>query len=298
MYLRDSNGGLARLIPGLLAAALTLVACRDEKVVAEVGKRDVLDADVAAFIASRSSRDRPTPAEALDALVGRSLLAEEARRAGLDRDPEVQARQRASERELLAQALLEKRLAEASTESKLRERYAATREQLGRREVHVRQLLVRLPPSADEQARAQAQSRMNGLFARLAGGEPFEKVARESSEDPSTAARGGDLGPVLEGQVDDVFFEEAARLAKGERSRPFATPYGLYLLEAVEPVKQVVPSFEESRGKVEAEARRETQGRLLEELRARIPVKLYPERLGQDGASSSGVGTKDAGRGR
>ncbi|SET79266.1 peptidyl-prolyl cis-trans isomerase C [Myxococcus fulvus] len=272
--------------------AFTLGACQDEGIVAQVGKRDISKADVSALIASRSSRERPTSGEALDALVERSLLAEEARRSGLHEDAAVQARLRSVEREVLAQALLDKHLAEVTTEARLRERYAATREQLGRREVHVRQLMVRVPPGADDETRARAQSRMNALFARLAGGESFEKVASETSEETVSAARGGDLGPVLEGQVDDVFFTEAAQLSKGERSRPFSTAYGLHLLEAVADMKTVVPTFDEARGRLESDARRDAQAQLMKALRERIAVKTHPERL--DAAAS--VATSQTGK--
>jgi parvulin-like peptidyl-prolyl isomerase len=273
---------------------LALAACGDPKVVAEVGKRKVMQQDVSAFIASRSSRERPLPSEALDFLVERSLLAEEARRAGLEEDPLLQARLRTAERELLAQALLDKRLSAATTDAELRKRYEASRDELARRQVHVRQIMVRVPPGADEETRARAQSRMSGIFARLAGGEAFEKVAREASEETVSAARGGDLGPVLEGQVDPVFFTEAARLGQGERSKPFTTAYGLHLLEAVEGVRTVVPSFEEARGKLEADARREAQERLVEELRQQIRIKTYPERL-EAPAADGEPGMKDGG---
>lgn len=292
-----SNGvraGASRLVRLLLVGALALAACDDAKVVAQVGKREVSQSDVAAFIRARSSRARPTPSEALDALVERSLLAEEARRTGLGEDEALKARLRTAERELLAQALLDQRLAAATTDAELRKRYEASRDALSKREVHVRQLMVRVPPGADEESRQRAQSRMNGLFARLTGGEPFEKVAREASEDEVSAARGGDMGPVLEDQVDPVFFTEAARLEKGARSRPFATAYGLHLLEAVEPVKTVVPTFEQVRGKLEADARREAQARLVEELRKQIRATTHPERL-ESLEATDAPGTPDGG---
>jgi len=256
-----------------------LVACGDPNVVAEVGKRDVSKGDVSAYLEARSARDAPSATQALDALVDRSLLADEARRAGLDKDPKVQARLRTAEREVLAQALLDQRLSAAADEAKLRERHAASREKLVRREVHVRQIMVLVPPGADEATRNRLQSRINGLYARLVSGEPFEVVAREGSEDTASASRGGDLGPVLEGQVDEGFFTEAARLAKGERSRPFATAFGFHVLEAVEPVRTVEPTFEQVRGRLEAEVRRDAQEALMKELRERIPVKRHPERL-------------------
>jgi peptidyl-prolyl cis-trans isomerase C len=285
----------ARLVPLWVLGALALVACGDPKVVAEVGKGEVTQADVAAFIRARSARERPSPSEALDALVERSLLAEEARRTGLGEDEALRARLRTAERELLAQALLDQRLAAATTDAELRKRYEASREGLAKREVHVRQLMIRVPPGADEETRGRAQSRMNGIFARIIGGEAFDKVARETSEDPGSAARGGDLGPVLEDQVDPVFFTEAVRLGKGERSRPFATAYGLHLLEAVEAVKTVVPTFEQVRGRLEADARREAQARLVEELRKQIQVKTHPERL-EAVTASGGTGQTDGGQ--
>ena len=274
----------------LMLALLALAGCNDPKVVAEVGKRKVTKAEVAAWSASRSVREAATPSDALEALVTRSLLAEEARRSGLLEDEAVKARLAAAEREVLAQELLERRLAPVSTEAALRKRYEETRDSLARRQVRVRQIFVNVP-SGEAEARARSQSRMNAIYARLVGGEDFEKVAREASEDPVSAARGGDLGPLLEGQVDGSFFDTAVKLARGERSKPFSSVYGLHIVQAVEDVKTVVPSFEEARGKLDAEARREAQARLLTELRERIDVKTYPERLGTAPAAGSTGGT-------
>ncbi|MCP3101728.1 peptidylprolyl isomerase [Myxococcus sp. K15C18031901] len=280
----DRKDGMGLRAWWLMGVAGGLMACGDPNVVAEVGKREVSKGDVSAFIAARSARDVPTATQALDALVDRSLLADEARRAGLDKDPGVRARLRTAEREVLAQALLDQRLAAATDEAKLREGYTASREKWVRREVHVRQIMVRVPPGADEATRSRLLSRINGLYARLVGGEPFETVAREGSEDTVSAPRGGDLGPVLEGQVDEGFFTEAARLGKGERSRPFATSFGLHVLEAVEPVRTVEPTFEQVRGRLEAETRRDAQEALMKDLRERIPVTRHPDRL-ETGAS-------------
>ncbi|WP_158620254.1 peptidylprolyl isomerase [Corallococcus sp. CA031C] len=269
-----------------MGTGLLLVACGDPKVVAEVGKQKVTRAEVAAYVDAQSARERPTPAQALDALVSRSLLAEQARREGLADDEAVKARVATAEREVLAQALLEKRLASVVTESALRKRYEASRDALSRRQVRVRQLFVKVPAN-DEATRNRAWSRMNALQARLAGGEDFEKVAREASEDPVSARRGGDLGTVQEGQVDKAFFDEAVKLGRAERSRPFASIYGLHILEALEDARTVVPTFEESRSRLEAEARQEAQVQLARELRETITVTTHPERLGVDGGPQS-----------
>lgn len=275
--------------------AFLLGACGDPNVVADVGGTPLTRADVTLYMQGRSARERPSPSEALDALVGRALLAEEARRSGLAEVPEVQARIEAARREVLAQALLERRLTEATSDAALRKRYEDSKATLARKQVHVRHILVRVPTGADAQARAQ--SRIQELYAKLRGGADFAALARESSEDAVTAPKGGDLGPVLEGQVDPAFFAEAAALKRGETSKPFATAYGLHLIQAVEDVQVVTPTFDEVRGMLAAAARGEAEQRLQAELRERIPVKRHPERLpaatpaGRSPAADAGEGT-------
>ncbi|RKI07883.1 hypothetical protein D7Y13_17035 [Corallococcus praedator] len=90
-----------------------------------------------------------------------------------------------------------------------------------------------------------------------------------------------------EGQVDKAFFDEAVKLGRAERSRPFASIYGLHILEALEDARTVVPTFEESRSRLEAEARQEAQVQLARELRETITVTTHPERLGVDGGPQS-----------
>lgn len=268
--------------PCLLMMVLGLVwltACDDSRTVAKVGRTAVSAEDLKHFRSSQSPAVRPGPAESLDALVDRELLAEAARRQKLQEQPSVKARLAAAERELLAHEVLERAVAASVTEEALRARYDAARPRLERREVHVAHIFARMPEGADETTRRQAQVRINQAYARLAGGEPFENVAREVSEDTVSAPQGGDLGVVKEGGVDATFFAQAVELAAGAWSKPFVTPFGWHVVKALEAPKTAVPPFEEARGKLEAEARQEAQAKLLERLRQEISVRRYPERL-------------------
>jgi peptidyl-prolyl cis-trans isomerase C len=247
--------------------------------VAKVGRTAVSIEDLKHFRSIQSPAVRPGAAESLDALVDRELLAEEARRQKLQEQPSVKVRLAAAERELLAHELLERAVAPSVTEEALRARYDASRSSLERREVHVAHIFARMPEGSDETVRRQAQVRINQAFARLAGGEPFEKVAREVSEDTVSAPQGGDLGVVKEGGVDVTFFAQAAALSEGAWSKPFVTPFGWHVVKALEALKTAVPPFEEARGRLEAEARQEAQAKLLERLRQEISVRRYPERL-------------------
>ncbi len=128
------------------------------------------------------------------------------------------------------------------------------------------------------------------IYARIIGGEPFEAVAREASQDDVSAAQGGDLGIVREGQVHPAFFEAAAALKKDELSKPFETPYGIHVVQALESMQIVVPTFNEVRGRLAAEARLEAESRLMKELEASIPVKRFPDALSAPATSAPSTG--------
>ncbi len=256
-----------------VALMLALVGCTDKDVVARAGKVEIRRGDL-------SGPGIPVAADAksrVESLIPRALLAEGARRAGLHADPVIQTRIRAAEREILAQAYLEKELAAASDESALRKRYEEKKESLKRRGIHVRHIVIRRGESAE--ADLAAQSRATGIYAELAGGADFEALARERSEDPVTAPKGGELGTLLEGQVDAAFFSAGAALSKGQVTRPFATSSGHHLVKAVEDPLLIHPSFDEIRGRLAGDARREARAELLERLRKEIPVVIFEDRL-------------------
>lgn len=278
----------------LLAPALVLVcACKDPEVLATVGGTDIRRADVEYAASQRSPAAQVKPPALLDALISRELLAEAAREQSLDEDSTVRACLAASEREILAQALLEKELKHATTEESLRQRYAEQKEPLSRRQIRVRHLMVPLSPDASADARRTAQARINLLHARLVSGEAFEALAREAASGEASVQY-QELGVLREGQVHPTFFSAAATLKQNEFSQPVETPFGLHIIQALEAPETVVPSFEEVRGQLAAEARREAEAKLLATLRERIRVERHPERLEGGTGATTGAGS-DAG---
>ena len=259
----------------LFLTVASIAGCRDADVVAEVGKSAIRRSDLETF----ASRRAEAPGSQLEALIGRARLAEHAIALGLDEREDVRARLAAARREILAQALLLHELKETTSESALRARFNSSKETLARRQVHVRHIIVRLDADADAAARRQARDRANVLYARIAGGEDFDTVAREAHQGGTEATHSTDMGILQEGQVHPAFFESAAALKKGELSKPFETPYGIHVVQALAPLETLTPSFEEARGRLAADARREAEDRLVKDLETRIPVKRFPEAM-------------------
>ena len=264
------GGALAAILLASVAAG-----CRNSDVVAEVGSHKIRRAELDQFARTQAAR----PEAALDALVERALLAEGARKNGLADDPQIRARLAAAEREVLGQAMTDRAMGTATDDAALRARYEAEKSRLARRRIHVAHLFVR---SAGQDDRA-AREKIDRLRARGLSGMSFEDLVRQGSEDPATIARGGDLGPLEEGQVEAAFFEAAARLKKGELSEPVRTAGGLHVIKALEDPRSEVPAFEKARPQLAAEAAREAREKLVAQLRSSLSVRTHPDRIAQGG---------------
>jgi peptidyl-prolyl cis-trans isomerase SurA len=68
----------------------------------------------------------------------------------------------------------------------------------------------------------------------LAGEAEFDELAKEYSEDPGSALRGGSLGWANPETFVVAFKEALARLDKGEMGEPFRTVHGWHLVEVID----------------------------------------------------------------
>lgn len=80
---------------------------------------------------------------------------------------------------------------------------------------------------------ADAESRLLGLRERIVNGDSFEDLARANSADLS-AAKGGDLGWLNQGDTVPEFQRAMNELAPGEISGPVQSPFGWHLIQVVE----------------------------------------------------------------
>jgi len=78
------------------------------------------------------------------------------------------------------------------------------------------------------------RQRIEQLRIRIENGEDFEALARAHSQDPLSAARGGDLGWLSQGDTVPEFEDMMNRLEPGELSKPFKSQFGWHLLQVTE----------------------------------------------------------------
>jgi peptidyl-prolyl cis-trans isomerase D len=100
--------------------------------------------------------------------------------------------------------------------------------------VHARHILLSVAPGAPDEEVAKVRGEIEAAGKRVAGGEPFEKVAQEISQDPGSKMRGGDLGFFARGQMVKEFEDAAFALAVGQVSEPVKTDFGFHLIKVEE----------------------------------------------------------------
>ncbi|OBS31942.1 hypothetical protein A9O67_11415 [Tepidimonas fonticaldi] len=210
----------------------------------------------------------PAIRQQADALLVRRVLAAQAAADGLERDPLVQRQLQLARERVLSDALLARVDAQAVADEQAlqayaRQRYQAQPERFALPEqVRVRHILLR-----GDDADAQAQA----VLEALRGGARFEDVARERSQDPGSAATGGDLGFFGKGRMVPPFEEAAFALkAPGDLSGPVRTQFGVHILQLVERRPAGQQPFAEVRAALVEEAAQALRNQARVELRDRI----------------------------
>ncbi len=190
----------------------------------------------------------------------RRALAAEALRDGLDKDPMVaEALRQARERILSDARLAAIERAALPADSEIT-RYARDLYRQDptryRTPEQTRASHILIAQSPDGKARERAEA----LLARARAGESFEALARENSADGASAAKGGDLGWFVRGQMVKPFEDAVAALKNpGDLAPIVETQFGFHVvrLDGRRPAGD--RSFDEVRESIESEIRAKAQ---------------------------------------
>ena len=95
-------------------------------------------------------------------------------------------------------------------------------------QTEIRHILIKPNEILDKEA---ALKKIRELRARIVGGESFADLAREFSEDPGTALKGGELGWSSAGQFVPIFESTAKNLNIDEMSEPVFSQFGWHIIQ-------------------------------------------------------------------
>lgn len=105
--------------------------------------------------------------------------------------------------------------------------------------------------------------RIQEIYKLIQQGEEFESLARQFSDDKSSARNGGKLSPFKSGQLRSVEFEDLAFSLKeiNEISKPFKTDFGWHIVKLYG--KKPLASFEDMKFDLTARVRRDKRSKLI-----------------------------------
>ncbi len=103
-----------------------------------------------------------------------------------------------------------------------------------------RHILIKVAKASPESVYKAAHKKLESIQARIKAGEDFAKLAKEVSEDTTTASKGGELGWFKSGVMAPQFDEAVFSMDKGDVSDIVETQFGFHLiqLENVRPAHQ------------------------------------------------------------
>jgi len=130
-------------------------------------------------------------------------------------------------------------------------RYAAPEE---RRASHI---LIKLESGAKDDERRAARAKLDELLKQARSGADFAALAKANSQDPGSAAQGGDLGFFTRDTMVKPFADAAFSLKEGELSGVVESEFGLHILKLTGIKAGSQKSFEQVRPEIEADLKKQ-----------------------------------------
>ena len=140
-------------------------------------------------------------------------------------------------------------------------------------------ILINAPQSMGAAERTAAKEQAQALLERVKA-EPkgFADLAREASQDPGSAASGGDLGFFPRGAMVAAFEKVAFDLDKGGISDALVeTEFGYHIIQVTDIKPAQIPSFEELRPRIEDELKDQQAQRQFAEVAEEFTNTVYEQ---------------------
>lgn len=168
-------------------------------------------------------------------LIAEEIVAQEAIKNGLDKNPDVLTQIELARQAILVRAYQTEYIKNnAVSDDILRREYEDVKAQMGDKEYKARHILVETEKEAKD------------IIASLKKGGSFEKLAKEKSIDTGSKANGGELGWSSAAAYVKPFSDALQNLKKGNTTdQPVQTSFGWHVVRLEDVRPAVAPPFEE-----------------------------------------------------
>ena len=225
----------------LLLVSVIILSCEDQETLAKFGDERISLIEYKAYLKNLKkkalSKTHEQRLQLLNRLIDQKLLAEEAYRAGIDRDPDIQQKVKLYYRGILRDYVKEKEIyGKAITKERVEEGY-----QLLSKQVTCKYILLKFPPNASEEQIDSVKQIAAKIAKEYQAGMPVTQLVKEYSTPNYHADEFGNIGinwliPVFTPEIHRVIVD----LRAGELSEPIRTNNAIHLFWA-EKVETIPP---------------------------------------------------------
>jgi peptidyl-prolyl cis-trans isomerase D len=139
-------------------------------------------------------------------------------------------------------------------------------------------ILINAAKDAPAAEREKARAKADGLLADVRkDSKSFAQLARKNSDDPGSAANGGDLDFFAKGAMVKSFEDAVFALKKGEISAVVESEFGFHIILLTDIKAPATPSLEAMRPKLEADLREQQAKRQFAELAETFSNSVYEQ---------------------
>lgn len=231
--------GISGLIAVTTAQAQSTAQPQSNTPMAKVNGVAIPQSRLEFIIKARAAQGQPDSPETRKALredlITEEIIAQDALKKGLDKDPDFISQMEIARLTALVRAYqIDYVKNHPVSDEELRQEYEALKTQMGDKEYKAHHILVGTEAEAKD------------IIARIKKGGKLDKIAQEKSLDAGSKNKGGELEWSPAGSYVQPFAEALTKLNKGQLTeQPVKTPFGWHVirLDDVRPLK--IPPFEE-----------------------------------------------------
>lgn len=256
---------LLRLAAGLVCVAALATQAHAQSV--KVNGKEIPKSRIEAGVKNRLAQGQPDTPQlrdtVKDALVNQEIIAQEALKKGLEKNPDVAAAIDINRQDILVNAYVQDHLrSHPVSEDAIKKEYERIKTQLGGREYKARHILVEKEDEAKD------------VIAQIRKGANFEKLADERSKDTGTKGRGGDLDWNVPANYVKPFADALAKLKKGQMTdTPVQSNFGWHVIRLDDERAFKAPTFEEVKPNLQRGLQQQIIQKAVADLRAKAKIE-------------------------
>ena len=128
-------------------------------------------------------------------------------------------------------------------------------------------ILIAVDKGASAEAKQKARARAEQIYSEVKKNPAsFAELAKKYSQDPGSAAKGGELGSFSRGSMVKAFDDAVFSMKVGEISPPVESEYGYHIIRVTGVTPGETKSFEQVRPDIEKELKKQRAGRRFAEV--------------------------------